>query len=92
MMLDMKNLKWCVISEHKTVSDLTICESKERAVKQAQNEWNRLSAHDKRNSRVIAGTCNIGLDPHYGTLGHAYLEDGNIDADIYDIAWDSKEG
>jgi hypothetical protein len=82
----MKNLKWCVISDRKTVSDLTIFNTMEEAVAAAVAEWNRLTPQEKKNAIIVAGTCNIDEEEQ-----SYYCDDnGNIDADIYDIAWDSN--
>lgn len=82
----MKNLKWCVISDRTTVSDLTIFNTMEEAVSRAVREWNHLSMNDKKYSRIIAGTCNIEEEEQ-----SYYCDDnGNVDADIYEIAWGSK--
>ena len=74
--------KWCVIDATNTDEWLTVCKSKEAALKEASDHWDSMTDSDKKKrTRFLVGICNVDESGNY-------LEDenGNIDADAYEIA------
>ena len=81
----MKMLKWCVIETELTLTELTVCVTKEEAIEKAKNKLDSLSNYDKKRKSIIAGTCNVDKNGDYAIDGY-----GCIDADIYEVAWESE--
>lgn len=77
-------LKWCVIDSTKTDTFVTVCESKEDAIKKGDFQWDYLTKYD-RSQRVnfCVGTCNVDTDGNF-----VENEAGIIDSDIYEVAKD----
>lgn len=71
----------CGVDEYKEVFD-----SKEQALEAAEIGWNRLTDTDKkRRESYIVGLINVDDNGYYNED-----ENGNIDADIYEIAKEYK--
>lgn len=78
--------KWCIIDNCGTDEFLTVFKNIEEALEAAENEWGRLTEHDKkRRESYIVGLVNVDENGNY-------LEDenGNVDADIYEIVKEYK--
>lgn len=81
--------KWCIIdnmTSKRALEEVTAFNSKEEALAEAEKEWNHLSISDKKSrDSYTVGLCNV--EEYKPNCWH-YVEDenGNIDADIYEIA------
>lgn len=81
--------KWCIIhdmSTRRAVESIEAYADKEEALREAEHEWNCLMTEgDKKDTdRYIVGLCNV---EEYAPNCWQYAEiEGNIDADIYEIA------
>ncbi len=63
---------------------LYVAESLEEALEEADYEWARLTTNDKKKRRVfLVGVGNV--EKQDGQWGFVELEDGNIDAAIYEV-------
>lgn len=86
--------RWCIIDDMinaRGLENLTVFESKEQALENAEREWNLLDKQDKLDrNRYIVGLCNVEKDES-GCWNYAEDHEGNIDADIYEVAKDFKE-
>lgn len=84
-----KNLKWCVVDSMVTkrgIENLVVFENKDTALRFAENEWDKLSDIDKRDrDYYVVGLCNVEKDDK-GEWMYFEDENGNVDADIYDVA------
>lgn len=74
--------KWAVIENKKGDEFVTVCESKEQAIEKADYQWSYMTDHDKKHTEsFIVGLINVDENGDY-----LELEDGIIDADVYEIA------
>ncbi len=74
--------KWCVIDLKGSDEFLTVCENKDEALVEGERQWDSLSDSDKKKRKsFMVGLCNIDDEGNY-----IELEDGNIDANVYEIA------
>ena len=74
--------KWCVIDQKENDEFLTVCESKEVALEQAGHDWDRMTDIDRKHRTCFfVGLCNVDESGNYFED-----ENGNIDADVYEIA------
>ena len=78
--------RWAVITQAEHDQWVMVCTDKAAAVIAAEKEWAGLTAFEKKSRSVIAGLVNVDEDGNY-------YEDksGNVDGDVYEIAWSSKE-
>ncbi len=78
--------KWSIIDNCGTDEYLTVCEGREQAIEKADSEWNGFTAADKkRRKSYMVGLINVDENGDY------YMEEnGNIDADIYEVAKEYK--
>jgi len=73
---------WAVFDVTNTDTFITTCKDKAEAVKEAQEQWNGLTAYEKRHRQVYAGSTVYDPDDEYSD---------KADHDVYDVAWDSDE-
>jgi hypothetical protein len=74
--------KWAVIDSTGTDEFLTVCETKEDALKEADWVWDTMTDGDKkRRTSFIVGLINVDENGDYFEN-----ENGSIDADVYEIA------
>ena len=78
---DFNMKKWAVIESNGMDEWMKVYESKEKAIEVAENNWQRLTQSEKKKQTITVGLVNVDADGEYYED-----EDGNIDADIYEIA------
>jgi len=78
----MKAKYWVVFDVTNTDTFITTCEGKAEAVKEAQEQWNGLTAYEKRHRQVYAGSTVYDPDD---------ADYEGPDYDVYDVAWDSDD-
>lgn len=75
-------IKWAIIDNCGTDEYKEVFESKEQAIEAATSEWDRLTDTDKkRRESYLVGLINVDENGDYYED-----ENGNIDADVYEIA------
>ena len=81
--------KWCIVDNtisKRATEEIKAFDSKEEAINAAEIEWNLFSDHDKKDRDFyVVGLCNVE-EYKPGCWQNAEDENGNIDADIYEIA------
>lgn len=78
---DFNMKKWAVIESNGMDEWMKVYESKEEAIEVAENSWRRLTESEKKKQTITVGLVNVDADDEYYED-----ENGNIDADIYEIA------
>lgn len=73
--------KWAIIESNGMDEWMKVYESKEKAIEIAENSWRRLTESEKKKQTITVGLVNVDADGEYFED-----ENGNIDADIYEIA------
>ena len=81
--------KWCIIDDSiskRSLETLEVYESKEEALEEAEAQWDHMSEHDKKDrDSFTVGLCNVEQCED-GSWQQVEDENGNVDADIYEIA------
>ena len=84
-------MRWAVIDSYGIDEYLTVCGSKADALREAENDWNHLTAAEKANrERFLVGLINVQICEKAGFGGrfeYANIE-GRIDGDVYECAKD----
>ena len=73
------NLKWCIIHDNGNNEMIYVCDSKEEAIKEAEERWNHMIKTDKHKCKTFAvALLNI--------QNESYAEiNGIIDSDWYEV-------
>ena len=82
--------RWCVISSKGMDEWVQPCGSKADALRQAESDWNHLTAKEKENQeRFMVGVMHVCYEPGYDGPFNLYTrEDGSCDGDVYEVAKD----
>lgn len=78
---DFNMKKWAVIESNGMDEWMKVYESKEKAIEVAEDSWRRLTQVEKKRKTITVGLVNVDAEGEYFEDGN-----GNIDADIYEIA------
>jgi hypothetical protein len=78
---DFNMKKWAVIESDGMDEWMKVYESKEKAIEMAEDSWRRLTESVKKKQTITVGLVNVDSEGEYFED-----ENGNIDADIYEIA------